>query len=298
VHFKPLLRNWFSLLILIAFALFMLLNPLPHNSWQQKVFVIFLWAFGLGLTALSYWIRTPERKIEREEREEREDRLAALKVEKGENEARRPAFVFGKIYAIVNGLGIVQTLQDYVKIINENLANLSARTFSSILEVAPIQTLRLFGFFMTQIPFLHGAVLALSSDTSEFRTDPSRNQYLPFLIFVALLVHAALFYFVGTNLLNLPLFTFFLWILFTFNSVWLSVLRILIPRELVIREWIQLNSITAAFIFAYFFYPYFIDSSYTMTDEFSSNIVLLVILTSRTILDYGFGWTNFYKQVY
>lgn len=118
------------------------------------------------------------------------------------------------------------------------------------------------------------------------------------MIFVGLLIHVTLFYFIGTNLNNLPLFTFFLWVLFTFNSIWLAVMRMIIPKELIIPEWIQLNSITAAFLFAYFFpYPYFIGkSNYEMLDDIASNVILLVILISRSILDYVCGWKDFYVQ--
>lgn len=146
---------------------------------------------------------------------------------------------------------------------------------------------------MTQIPFFHGTVLSLSSDASQL--GPSRiKEYLPILLFVALLIHAALFYFIGSNF---PLFIFFIWVLFSFNAVWLSVSRLIVPIELVVPEWIQLNSITSAFLFGYFFYPYFIDINYTISDDFSSNFILLVVLTSRSILDYVFGWRNFYQQV-
>lgn len=275
----------------------MLFSPLPHNSWQEKAMVTILLALGFGLTGLSYWNRTPERRRQRKERENRQEELSAHKDEQGQKEDNRPAIIFGGIYTIVNGLGIVQILQDYIKTINDNLASFSARTFTSILGIGQMETLRLFDFFMTQIPFLHGAVLALSSDTSKIGSYPKLNQYLPISIFVALLIHATFFYFIGSNLSNFPLFIFFLWVLFTFNAVWLSVLRKLIEKELVIPEWIQLNSITAAFLFTYFFYPYFIDSNYTITDDFSSNLILLFVLGFRSTLDYFFGWKDFYSQV-
>jgi hypothetical protein len=272
----------------------MLFNPLPYNG--SRAIVTILWVIGFGLIGISYWVRTPQRRIERVERQERQMRLAALKDEKGVKDENRPSVIFGSIYAIVNGLGMVQIIQDYVKTINDNLATFSARTFTSMIGIGQMETFRLFGFFMTQIPFFHGTVLALSSDTSEFR--PSRsNEYLPILLFVALLVHAALFYFIGSNLSNFPVFIFFLWVLFTFNAVWLSGSRLILPSELVIPEWIQLNSITSAFLFAYFFYPYFIDSNYTINDDFSSNFILLTVLTARSILDYVFGWRNFYTHV-
>jgi hypothetical protein len=297
LHLPNLVKEWFSLFIIIAFALDMLFSPLAHNSWHEKAIVTILLALGFGLTGLSYWNRTPERRTQREERKLRQMRLSALRDERGQNEDNRPAVIFGGIYTIVNGLGIVQILQDYVKTINDNLATFSARTFTSILGIGQMETLRLFDFFMTQIPFLHGAILALSSDTSEIGYYPKLNQYLPISIFVALLVHAALFYFIGSNLSNFPLFIFFLWVLFVFNAVWLSVLRQLVEKELVIPEWIQLNSITAAFLFTYFFYPYFIDSNYTVTDDYSSNLILLFVLGFRTFFDYSFGWKDFYSQL-
>lgn len=275
----------------------MLLSPLPHNSWHEKAMVTIILVLGFGLTGLSYWNRTPERRRQRKEREERQIRLSALNDEIGQKQDSRPAVIFGGIYTIVNGLGIVQILQDYVKTINDNLATFSAKTFTSILGIGQMETLRLFGFFMTQIPFLHGAVLTLSSDTSEIGSNPKLSQYLPIAIFVALLIHAALFYFIGTNLSNFPLFTFFLWILFSFNTVWLCVLRKLIEKELIIPEWVQLNSITSAFLFTYFFYPYFIDPNYVISNDFPSNLMLLLVLGFRTAFDYFFGWKDFYSQL-
>lgn len=100
----------------------MLFNPLPYDGLREKVIATIFWVFGFVLIGLSYWIRTPRRRREREERQERQMRLAALKDEKGVKDENRPSVIFGSIYAIVNGLGIVEIIQDYVETINKNLA--------------------------------------------------------------------------------------------------------------------------------------------------------------------------------
>jgi hypothetical protein len=280
------MKNWLSLIVIVGFAVVMLIGPLlPSNAWHQKSVVSILLAVGFGLTVLSFLGGRIESKNQRSKLHER---LSDITGEKRQNENNRPAVIFGGIYTIVNGLGIVKILDDYVKTINDNLANFSAKTFTSILGIGHLETLRLFDFFVTQVPFLHAAVLFLSSRKI--------NEYLPIFIFGALLVHAALFYFIGSNLTNFPLFVFFLWILFTFSTAWLFVLRRLV-KELVIPEWIQLNLITAAFLFTYFLYPYFVDSNYKIVDDYSSNLVLMFLLGIRTALDYIFGWKDFYIKV-
>lgn len=283
---RQTVKNWLSLIIIVGFATVVLIGPLlPSNTWHQKSVVTILLALGFGLTVLSFLGRRTER---RNQRNDLNKRLSAITDVKSQNENNHPAVIFGGIYTIVNGLGIGQILQDYVKTINDNLANFSAGTFTSILGIGQMETLRLFGFFMTQVPFLHGAVLFLSSRKIK--------EFIPIFIFGALLVHAILFYFVGSNLTNFPLFVFFLWLLFTFNTAWLAALRRLV-NELVIPEWIQLNLITAAFLFTYFLYPYFVDSNYTIVDDYSSNLIILFVLGIRTALDYIFGWKDFYIKV-
>ena len=117
------------------------------------------------------------------------------------------------------------------------------------------------------------------------------------------MIHTVLFYFMATNLLNLPLYVFFLWILMTFNSIWLYIqakvtaLSFLKRKDPFLINWINLNSITAAFVFTSFFpYPYIVNKDYIMTDDLVSNLCLLIVLTLRSILDYHFAWDPLYKQ--
>ena len=59
---KNYLKNWFPIVTLVGFILFMLLKPFPINSTYSMLAPFFLCLFGFGLTFMSFLIQGPQNK--------------------------------------------------------------------------------------------------------------------------------------------------------------------------------------------------------------------------------------------
>jgi hypothetical protein len=231
------------------------------------------------------------------------DRLKHLTVEEEEN----PSIMIGitGIYGIINGIGISDALINYFGTLGTEI---NARFMNTpfylpmIFAVELPYTLRLIGFLATFLPFIHGAILSL---TTQWYYDPITKKYhfgIAFAFLIGIFVHSALFLFLGTHLIDISFFILILWIIMSSNTIWLIIQAIathlkLERTDIFLQEWIILNFNTAAFlsVFVFTFQNLFSDNDILSKNEFL-NVVIIAVLLARSLADYIVGWREIYNK--
>jgi hypothetical protein len=216
------------------------------------------------------------------------DKFKAL--EKDEEET--PAITVGinGLYGIVNGIGITDALYDYGKALWETTKHISSAPWGllGIVSMDLPYTFRLVAFLVTIIPFVHGAILTTSKKW--YKTQHA----LAFIFFILIFIHAILFYLVALNVFNTSLFILLLWIIMGLNSVWIVIQgRISGRGDIFLNEWFLLNFNTFAFLSVFVFVPANFDD---VGKDFNLNLLILIVMISRSITDYIVGWERLYNR--
>lgn len=218
-----------------------------------------------------------------------------------------PAIMLGAsgIYSIVFGLGITDALGKYAEFLN----TISSPALNAPLDILGTYgpslsyTCRLLGFLVTIIPFIHGALLMFSN---KWYFNKEKNTFhfgLAFIFFIFAFIHSTLFFFVALNIPETSSFLLILWIVMIVNVGWLLV-QVLITRQYLDRNeyflspWILINMSTFVFLSMFMLTPSRLfsgDSS--ISNDFWLNLLVLVVLTARSAVDYFVGWKSLYNKI-
>lgn len=214
----------------------------------------------------------------------------------GEN----PIIILGTIYGIVAGLAITGALGDYV-----NALELSAEQLKNVLpnldmdeqDLPIFMTLRLIGFFTIALTFYHGAAVILTTVAAELHKVRKRGKI--FYNFFFLFTEGILLYFMSKSLGNIDQFVRMFLVLLIVDVVW--ALTHLISDKITKNpqsttknpqssvEWIHLDFLMIGFLITFLVFP-----SLSQFSGLYINIILLVALLVRTIVDYMVGWRLVY----
>lgn len=255
---------------------FILIRVLPWNLEQLAVTATIVSIIAFILTGIiSYQLRS-------------KPKLGALEKDDPEN----PAIIVGilGLYGIVNGIGITDALYDYGKALTLTASHISSAPLGllGILSIDLPYTFRLVAFLITIIPFVHGAILTTS------RKWYKSQHLLAFVFFILVFIHAILFYLVALNIYNISLFILLLWIIMSLNSVWILIQGIISCRkDIFVNEWFLLNFNTFAFLSVFVFVPANFDD---VGKNFNLNLLILLVMISRSIIDYIVGWKSLYNK--
>jgi hypothetical protein len=218
-----------------------------------------------------------------------------------------PAVMLGAsgIYSIVFGLGIVDALNKYAEFLNTiRVAVLNApMDILGAYDSGLSYTFRLLGFLVTIIPFIHGALLMFSW---RWYFNKGKNTYhfgLAFIFFIFAFIHTVLFFFVALNIPDTSLFLLILWIIMIVNIGWLlcqvKIARKYLGRnEYFLTPWILIN--TSTFVFLTMFIlapPGLLADDRNTSDDLWLNVLILVILVARSVVDYLVGWKSLYNKL-
>lgn len=232
----------------------------------------------------------------------------------------------GSIYGIVMGLGITEALANFINSISQKINSILIQNPANLLSILMLDlpnTFRLIGFLATIIPFIHGAFLMFTKKwyTKRDKKQDAKNQVdktehigLAFPFFISAFVHAVLFYFIALNVCNLALFISLLWTIMIVNCIW-NLIHFGINRKIIqggpnipFREWIGLNFNTFAFLSVFVFAApnLFVETekvgelicsaSQSMSNDVSINIIILLVLFSRSVVDYIVAWKSVYSN--
>ena len=134
------------------------------------------------------------------------ERLDSIQTTEEKAEA---ALIIGisAIYALVNSFGISESLVGYFETLSMNL-NTELHSIIEAVKINYAYSFRLGGYLATIIPFIHGAIMTI---TTKWYHDPLSNIYhyrIAFLFFIAILVHTVpIFLPLGTELISYVTFS-------------------------------------------------------------------------------------------
>jgi hypothetical protein len=304
----PNLRDWHPLYFIpIGLGILMFImrvTSLPFSLLANISFTLCILSFFFVLLASKRTSRA--RKLPKSPTERlRQD------MEKSEEEwdpDESPAVMLGAsgVYGIVYGLGITDALGDYAKwlgTIGTRMSSSVPLDWLGILVASLPNTLRLLGFLVTIIPFIHGAVLMFSN---RWYYDKKRDEYhfgAAFIYFILAFVHAVLFFFVALNILETSRFLLTLWIIMIINAVWLIAQVMITSRVLKKKNvyffppWIAINFNTLAFLTIFVLAPPIVYiGPNNINDSLWLNSIILSVLAGRSVVDYYVGWESLYNR--
>jgi len=186
-----------------------------------------------------------------------------------------PIIILGTIYGIVAGLAITQALTDY-----------------DVKGVPISMTFLLIGFFSIAVTFYHGAAVFLSVAAAELLQKEDRRKL--FYNFIFLFAEAILLFFISESLGDIDQFAKMFIALLIVDVVWSIIHQISYtpndkenPHSSV--EWIHLDFLMIGFLIMFMiFHPLH------QFDELYINLIFLIALLGRTIVDYIVGWRLVY----
>jgi hypothetical protein len=258
--------------LLCGILVFIIIKLVPWNLEQLAITATILSFIAFILTGIISSRLSPGRKLVVDEQEE------------------SPAIIVGitGLYGIVNGIGVTDALYDYGKALTINHISSAPWGLLGILSVDLPYTFRLVAFLVTIIPFVHGAILTTS------RKWYKSHHLLAFVFFILVFIHAILFYLVALNISNISLFILLLWTIMALNSVWIVIQRLISGRrDIFVNEWFLLNFNTFAFLSVFVFVPANFDD---VANNFNLNLLILLVMFSRSITDYIVGWKGLYNR--
>ena len=142
--------------------------------------------------------------------------------------------------------------------------------------------LLLLSFFVTAVAFFHAGITFLATDALEYLTE--NQPLMVFPNFVLLFFEAVLIFFMAVNLDNTGNFVKLIIALLITDIVW--ILIYIRRREVVLIEWLHLNILTTMFLMV----------ALPTSNTLQTDILIFVILASRSICDYIFGWPRLYNK--
>jgi hypothetical protein len=207
--------------------------------------------------------------------------LRRIKVEKEfsfSSKLSRPTritYIFGMVYLFVAAFALTEAIETYgekrlPQILSDN--SMEDDDITAILVVI--------AFLVTAIAFFHAGITFLATDASEYLTRGKPLLLLP--NFVVLFFEAVIIFFMAANVDNILNFLKLTIALLMTDIIW--ILFYIRHKDVVFVEWLHYNSLTVLFLILVL--P-FADLSLTF-------IFMFIILTSRTVCDYIFGWKRLY----
>jgi hypothetical protein len=197
---------------------------------------------------------------------------------------KRFTYFFAMIYLIVAGFAVTNSLETYSE--NEKLDKILAK---NIMDQEDLQNvLILISFIVTAVPFFHSGLTFLATDASEYLT--RGHGRLVFPNFVILFFDAILIFFMAGSIDNLDSFVKITIALMVTDICW--VISYIRNREVVFIEWLHYNFLTTLFLILFLIIglPNHTPSVYS----FLFHGLIFIILLTRTICDYKFGWKRLY----
>jgi hypothetical protein len=196
-------------------------------------------------------------------------------IQKAVRKTLRITLFFGMIYVFVAAFAITRSIEafsDEMKsILSQDMANLDLKA-----------VLLLLSFFVTAVAFFHAGITFLATDALEYLTEGEPSMVFP--NFVLLFFEAVLIFFMAVNLDNTANFLKLIIALLVTDIVWIIIY--IRHREVVLIEWLHMNVLTTMFLIV----------ALPTSNTIVTDILIFVILASRTICDYVFGWPRIYNK--
>lgn len=156
-------------------------------------------------------------------------------------------------------------------------------------------------FFPLGILFYHQGVIFLSANAAEELT--LGNKPLIFVNFIFILLQAIVVYFLASSIGDVNAFLSLVMVLVFFDAIWVLVftwndMRDSVRDAPVYLEWIIFDIIIGLFVWV--FAMNYASTGDTYAEGWSQNFLifflLLVAFTTRSIVDYTYGWKNFWSK--
>jgi hypothetical protein len=288
---------------IIGFKLLPLVVAIPLWFIRMDLqFSLAVLAFGLMLLELLNW------KLKLTE-DDGQSRNIELKIQ------GREIFLEG-LLAVIAGLAFTEAIRntvDPIKVPLGNITNNDGSGLGAVLSVLIDHSylpVNLIAFFSVAVPFYHGGFIAFLGPLGKNRRDGVISSYL---IFIIVFANAVLLFLAAVNIAHSLSMTFFIVSLLFLNSAWLPIQLLIsrfkekqtplscgdttdyskskIPKLLIpALNWIVLDLLLAVFLF-------WQASPLIKSDsDFSSSLVLLVVLLSRAAIDYHLNWKSVYSN--
>ena len=216
----------------------------------------------------------------------------------GTKELSSSVVVLSAIYGIIGGLAITTAIGAY----SASIQSLDAEIRTPLDVILLLShntkffsdTVLLLGFFTVALPTYLGSTFFLSHqfDTKE----QNKGVKDLFLTFILSFLQSVFLYFMSTSIGSFNQFALWLFLLQIVNSIW-SIWQ-LFSRSSIFkknyrppppREWVPLDVLLVLFLLVYFIYQ--IEVSWI------DYVLLLVVLSVRTLFDFQVGWDSVYAEV-
>jgi hypothetical protein len=233
---------------------------------------------------------------------------STLKAKEEEwNPEESPAVILGAggIYGIVIGLGISDAIGKYTETIGTKVSTYLSNNPGNLLGILTLDlpySFRLIGFLVTILPFIHGAILSFSNKWYYNQQEKKSHFGLAFIFLIVVFIHTILFFFTAVNLSS-SLFILSLFLLMGLNTPWLLIQGVITRKyvgrnDLFIDPWVLLNFNTFAFLAVFIFgFPNLFGTSNDVDSNYLLNLLILIVLTSRSVVDYIVGWKSLYNKM-
>jgi len=158
-----------------------------------------------------------------------------------------------------------------------------------------------FCFFPLGILFYHQGTILLSDKAAEQMTLGSN--VLVFVNFLFILVQAIIVYFLAASIGDVDSFLSFLILLVTVDAIWVLLFTFNDMRDdvhdaPVFIEWVIFDIViglfAAIFLIHYASVPPILEGGWEQ--NLTIFVMLLVVLTTRAVVDYSYGWKNFWSK--
>jgi hypothetical protein len=222
------------------------------------------------------------------------------KQEEAWNLDESPAVMLGAggIYGIVYGLGVTDALGGFAECVEDISVCLSLSTPDIIgtFGLSLPYAFRLVGFLVTIIPFIHGTVLMFSNRWYYNKDEDKYHFGVAFIYFIFAFIHAVLFFFVASNVLETSRFLLTLWVIMLLNVTWLC-FQVKITSHMKIKNYFLPSWILINFITVTFFTIFVLRGQNSIDADLEVNLLILTVLASRSVIDYYVGWEGFYNRI-
>jgi hypothetical protein len=245
--------------------------------------------------------------------------LVALPTRLKGREVKSKSDVLGTIFGFLAAIAVAKGFETYYTL---HIRPIQATSWNTLVELAsrnPIPTFHLMDFFIIAIPLTHSGFLFLSSLLTYYNKQRGAPGIV--VILVVCIIEAAFLYFLGSSIVKVQdntqvevedakslyqsnAFLFWLTLVVSMATAGSIIFKLVIPYNKIPWEWILLYAFTIGFLIS-------ISSAIFQEDAFTGvpedqkiealkqfNIVLLLVLMARSILDYYVGQGIYFPELF
>ena len=252
------------------------------------------------------YIAKPDSK--NKQKSEGQPSLSKVSISSSNNFAK----LFYLIFAIISGLAITKSLESFnmaLKIDNgvNEVTNSNQTTQMNVTDgiswgiqvshTSTVDVIMIICFFMVSIPFIHATAVFLTN--TNLIDKQTHRQKAIILHYILLLVETIFLFLVAANV-NIhqnSLFLVFLTFMVAVDVLWTIVELSIIKNNNLPLEWMYNNFLMILFLFYFMVY---LHSPMFEIESIPENplvyLILLVIISLRTIINYKVAWKNIYSK--